>query len=483
MRLLNILDVKLTLKNFYILFTILVLCGFLSAFQSDIIFILIFTICLFIYVFEHLPKIFILMSIFLHLQAAIVYNLVISGYPDAIVNFINRIDEVIWVALIALILLIRYEKDKWLIDKTYIDSYLIVFVLLYIFSLLYKELSIFWGSVAIILSLKGIFIFWIAQNFPLKKDEIILFFKTNIYIFVFVLFVGFLQVLLGVSQVEISGRLGYQTVGRFGVNVAVSIYKHHSMFGTIMGIAFCMVTGIYVISQKREWGILSILFILGIIFSTVRRTLIGIVISFLILFLLLNYLKIPKKNFRKIWIGMFIFGMFFAGRFGKVAQATSVEYSNPLQARYQLYFGAYNILKNHPFFGEGPGTFGSYVSVVTKSGIYKKYNVVIEDEWKMDAFWASIAGEYGIIGIVLYILMLLVMFKKLVERTKYALDDEKRSYFEKGLYVGFIMIFINLFFESLTVPIYSQSMYCYLLFSSIGFLLRKNMVNKQLLIH
>jgi len=114
--------------------------------------------------------------------------------------------------------------------------------------------------------------------------------------------------------------------------------------------------------------------------------------------------------------------------------------------------------------GEGPGRYGSYVSVVTKSEVYQKYGIHISDKYKADTYWAYILGEYGLAGTFIIFLFLFVLFRKIWK----LLSFEGKNKFINGLLIGYIILFVDYLFESVTMPIYKLSLSSFFMFGGIG---------------
>jgi len=380
------------------------------------------------------------------------------GAPEKVTNIINRIDEFIWTLFIIYIIIINYKGNTWQFKKTNLDSIAIIFVFIGFISVFLNHNSIFWSSVAIFIALKGFFMFWIAKNMSIEKNKIILFFKIFIYILVFAALIGILQ-FLGINILR-SGT----SEKRFGVEAAQSIFGHHSTFGTLMAVGVALTAGLKICTGKNKWLFLSIILFLGLIASTVRRSLIGITLG--TLFVMINYKKfrIPKKYTYSFLLIAIFSSIIFYGHLTKMTESTEYEYGNTIQPRYFLYYGALEIIKNKPFCGEGPGKYGSYISVLKKSEIYEKYNIIVEDRYKLDTYWSGILGEYGILGFLTIIFLLVTIFKSLLK----GYNKENNTSFISGLYIGYMIISIDFIVESIASPVYMSSLFAFIFFVGIG---------------
>ena len=93
-------------------------------------------------------------------------------------------------------------------------------------------------------------------------------------------------------------------------------------------------------------------------------------------------------------------------------------------ARYQLLITALSIAKDSFPLGTGFGTFGSYMSAIHYSPVYRIYGIstvhgLIEGAtyFTSDSFWPMILGETGVVGLVSIVIVLGNMLKRL-QKTK-----------------------------------------------------------------
>jgi hypothetical protein len=304
------------------------------------------------------------------------------------------------------------------------------------------------------------------MNISIERKKIIIFFKFLIIILILATFIGFLQY-LGLNIFVIRGT------ERMGVKVVRSIFAHHGVFGSLMAFGIGLSIGLKLSTKKNYWTISTIIFAIGLILSSVRRSLIGLSFGLILLSFFSRKFEIEKKYIYGFLGGLIFLAILFGGRFAKITEATKLEYGANIAPRYWLYYGAIRIAMNKPILGEGPGKYGSFISVITKSEIYEKYGINIEDDFKMDAYWANILGEYGILGIIIMLALLISLFRILIENCQ----QENKNKFIKGLYIGYIIIFVDFALESLLAPVYSSSITAFLLFAGIGIIINGHKYN------
>jgi len=448
-------------ENWTYLIFLTILLGISSALFPFYTLLSVFIIFFIFIFFYNINFAFLYMIFILMLQPVIAFNTAILGLPETIKVVVGGVDEIIWFIFFIVILLRKFNSEKWEVTTTNLELPALIFFCVGITSTLINKTSIIWSTISIILALKGIFIYWISKNLKYSANDIIIFYTNLLKFLVVVFIIGLLQY-IGVEIPLIPQRF------RLGVNIATSIFGHHAIFGFVMAVGFSLATGIYLSTRNKKWTMLVITFLTGIILSSVRKSLLGTLFG--VLFVMLNYrrLKINKKDIYASLFALIVFFGSFYSRFSNIIEGTKSEYVShaEINPRLWLYYGAYKILQKKPFLGEGPGTYGSYISVLKKSKIYAKYGINILDVYKTDTYWPYIMGEYGILGFISIITILLLLFKHLWSLSKINFENK----FLKGIFIGYVILFVEYMFESLTMPVYNLSLTTFLLFGGIGIL-------------
>ncbi len=441
------------------LFLITVLLGIFSSLNPIItllLFILIFAIGMFI---KNTNYTFIYIIFFLLLQPAIAYNGETLGFSNSFIELIQRTDEFVWLFFIIIIIIKNFSKSKWEFNKSGFDVITLILIFTGVLSAIINNVSVFWAIIAIILTIKGIVIYWIARNITFKEKSIVIFFNILFYFLLICFFIGLLQ------YFGINTFLLPQT-SRFGISTAQSIFGHHGVFGFIMGVASSLSIGVYLSTRDKKWLILSFIFMYGILISSVRRSLIGVSLGILLLFINYKMYGIKKKD---VYLGLVIvilFTVFFSSRLSTITESSKLEYGVNTEnvPRYLLYMGAVRIFQNKPFLGEGPGTYGSYISVINQSIVYDKLGINFWGSFYMDTYWPYILGEYGIIGVLLILIILFILFRKIL----YINSFQYKNKFIKGIGLGYFILFINYLIESIVSQVYCCSLPAFILFGGFG---------------
>ena len=127
---------------------------------------------------------------------------------------------------------------------------------------------------------------------------------------------------------------------------------------------------------------------------------------------------------------------------GAFAISQVMEYfNNPDWARNVLTMNSLNIAKDNFPIGTGFGTYASWVSGESYSNIYYDYNIsttwgISPDfyEFIADTFWPMIIGQFGVLGLGIYIYILLRIYKNIMN------NDNLDYYFGQILTLLYLII-------------------------------------------
>jgi len=446
---------KTGITLFLILFTILgVLSSFFPFYTSLGVIGFFFLLSIVLY-----PKrTFLVAGLFLVFQTAIIRNMMALNIQANSINIVKRLDEFVWIIILLYLVLKKVENNEWVFKKTSLDKAALVFVSVGLISTFVNKNSLFWSSVAIFLALKSFLMYWMAVNLEIEKNKSIIYFKGFIYILSITAIIGILQ-FLGLDIL----RVGFGE--RFNIKVVSSIFRHHGLFGSFMAIGVSLSFGLLIGTKNKKWLSFFIIFFIALIASSVRRSLAGILLGFITIFLY-KKIRIPKIYRYGLPILLLLLTVAMIPRLKAMAKGTEEEYGESIAPRYWLYYGAFKIIENKPFLGEGPGKYGSFISVLRKSEIYEKYGVVIFDDYKMDTYWASIIGEYGLIGTVIMLFLITLLFKYIIK----GYNTSPKDPFIKGLYIGYIVLFIDFLVESAVTQAFTSSWRTFVMFAGVGLL-------------
>jgi hypothetical protein len=224
-----------------------------------------------------------------------------------------------------------------------------------------------------------------------------------------------------------------------------------AVFSSLSSIFFSTKLLIKYDKKDAMYLFLSILFLL----TSLSR---GEIFSFIIGFFVINYVYFTKKSVKPIIIVvMLLLGAlsYFAleSYIIEALNELGVGYSYSDNAPRSLFMNVSLQIANDYFpLGSGSGTFGGISAVVFDSVIFYKY--LIAYEWYFDAghyltdtYWPKILGEAGVVGLIFN-----AMFMVYLPITQAIRKDVGFT----SIYTTWVYVF--LFFNSLSSPIYSSTL-------------------------
>lgn len=169
--------------------------------------------------------------------------------------------------------------------------------------------------------------------------------------------------------------------------------------------------------RKRSIGV-SIILTLIIWVSTLRSRSIAFALFYCMIFFyfILRNPNNSKKNRVRLWQTALV-------GIGLVAISASTfekYFTNTRMARYQLLFGSLNLAKKYFPIGAGFGTYGTYIAQQYYSPLY--WTLGFDKIWGMsidmrdlltDSCWPAILGQFGLVGVVLYSVMLFLIMRQI----------------------------------------------------------------------
>ena len=121
-------------------------------------------------------------------------------------------------------------------------------------------------------------------------------------------------------------------------------------------------------------------------------------------------------------------------------------------ARIELYRQSINMAKDFFPLGTGQGTFGSIPAKITRSAVYHDYD--LDGVWGlsfngpvsfiMDTHWASVLGEQGVIGLIIYLLLIITPLKRLKKLRQ--CDNDIRKLIQFVVIAIYSVILLDSFF-------------------------------------
>ena len=399
-------------------------------------------------------------------------------------------EELLLILLFVVILKRLIKKDFKLI-KTPIDLPFILFILVALVSMIWNFNPLHIGLLGLRQTLRFIILFYAAVYAGLKKETI----KKIIWI---LLVVVLFEVLIGLGQVVVgegasdflmsqprkvfglestevggefyaSGQRIFATLGRYdkfgtflcffiliSLGLAYELRKSR-IFKFLLGLILLSIPTLILSYSRMSWiGFALGLGLISIWIKKDKRVLIGFVslIIFLSSYFLFTNIRISKIENRP--------KMTIQERFLEMFSPQHIKWS--YQGKGRLYFiiqTPIKVVRHSPIFGVGPGMYGGgVVTALHNTEVYDKLGLPFGAEGvrgEIDNSWFSIWGEYGTLGLILFLWIIISLFK-------YTLNiyRKSRDRFTRGLALGYLgaigavslQSFLGPYFEVRTLVLY-----------------------------
>lgn len=179
---------------------------------------------------------------------------------------------------------------------------------------------------------------------------------------------------------------------------------------------------------------------------------------FIAMYVFLYFIVIKRKQFFKINIKNIVIIIGFAIFFGMDQMET--YFGNDTTARAQLLLGGIKTMKRYFPIGSGFATFGTDAASNFYSRLYREYGFdtvygLTEDNpiFAHDTYWAAIFGQFGVIGTVIVVALIVYMVMDILKRSKY-----NRYCYLAGLFIAVTQVISSVatatFFNFVTLSIF-----------------------------
>ena len=298
-----------------------------------------------------------------------------------------------------------------------------------------------------LLSLKGPMLFFVGKHLLIKDD---IYKKINTYciwFFWLTICLSIVDFLLGDIYKDF---FHIYSDSRFDIIAVSGFFAHPSDNASCLLICIILFITFY-----RKHHIKFLLFIGTFLLMTFR---VKEIVSFFILTPIFSEKNIKKKI---IIIVIIIFAMsgIYKHIMPKHFNAYFGDVYNTQYARNALTITSAVIAKENFPFGEGFGRFGGHISAKFYSLVYEKYSISnvfgLSEEFNSfiaDTFWPMILGESGLLGLLLYLLILFYVFLPFFNKQK-CLD--KNSIAIRNVFLMFLII-------SIAAPIFVRPPYYFI---------------------
>ena len=243
-----------------------------------------------------------------------------------------------------------------------------------------------------------------------------------------------LKIITGLVFLTVVGNLLFDIFPyyeiRFGIKSQQIFFTHPTYLASFSVIIIILLS---VNLREHEENKKYIILMLLVLASTLRFK----SIAFIPIYMYLYYIVFKKqRKLQLLDVGILcVLGGVFA-----ISQV--MEYfNNPDWARNVLTMNSLNIAKDNFPIGTGFGTYASWASGESYSNIYYDYNIsttwgISPDfyEFIADTFWPMIIGQFGVLGLGIYIYILLRIYKNIIN------NDNLDYYFGQILALLYLII-------------------------------------------
>ncbi|HET9345134.1 MAG TPA: hypothetical protein VFO05_05475 [Candidatus Limnocylindrales bacterium] len=408
----------------------------------------------------------------LFLQAALIRLPEIRGSLRAV---ISASDEIILVMLVGWVVLRAVRRPAPLIVPRALIP-IVGFVIVGGISAVLNAVAPAQALSGMLLGTKAAAWFFVFANLVIDVERLV-----RYYTFIGVLF--FITAAIGLAQ-----WLGLDVpwvthTRRTGEVAATSIWNQHTVFGSAMAIGVGLAVAAISLPRTRRQGFaLLVATSIGVVISTVRRLHVALPVSALIVIVALGQWRGALDRSRAVVRRVVADRRWLLAALGGIvlAAALIIPYGVRMGAslwdeyvvdaadrdRYELYGGAATLLARSPLVGRGPGTYGSWASIVFDSPAYAEAGVSLPDRLKTGAPYASLAAEFGLAGTLLFFAFIVMSF-----RTMIAIARSVPETVRGALATGVAFLIVDFAIESVVHIAFVDSFAAYFAFGTAGLVL------------
>jgi hypothetical protein len=289
------------------------------------------------------------------------------------------------------------------------------------------------------------FLFILSSNTRIQKTNIINIFKYLLWVFIIMSVFSIYQSLSsGTSLREYKG-----------------LFRELGAFGSVMNISVIISISLYLITSKKIYLYIAVLFSIGVMMTILKKTMISNIFVWLFYF---YYQSNSKNKIKLFFIFLFIFftSYFLIGeKLSKDIESNNTYLSDvgPKEhVRLGMFIASYQIAFDYFPFGSGLGTFGSLASIIGGySEVHYDYGVAaiganspedIKDgnHTLLDTYWPHIFAELGFFGTIMFLFIWLFPLKRAFVNMKTTVDP-----FINGISFYIILIIFSITWEGFTL--------------------------------
>lgn len=374
------------------------------------------------------------------------------------VNLLNKstlglppVDYAIYGAIVALAVLCAIIYRRFTVPRKYLllISFLAATMVLNSFVSKYSPGAL-WSFVGGLINFLPFLLYVICRNFRMQECEIHSF--INMFIALVVLFGGVVYAdsfLLRTADKDFQSGILSSAIVRFGD------------YSSLCNQALVLTLAEFYRTRGRKYIALASFFILTILLTYQIKAILGMMLVFTgYVFYLMNVRRWIKITVSAVGLSAIVavlsVSASFMLKFENYLDSTTHEEAFAKIARPALYYRAFEMASDFFPLGTGQGTYGTVPVNIVGSRVYSDYELDriwglgdnTDFSFKMDAHWASVLGEMGYLGALLY---LLLFFYPALHISKRMEGEEQKT---RRYYIFIIrMGILTLFAESIVLAL------------------------------
>lgn len=358
----------------------------------------------------------------------VMYIFVFQDFVQQYVGIVRYFDEFLAIMIIPLIIVKLVTKKKWKIKK--IDLIILSCLLGILIIGVYANLRYQYQPINIVLSdiivfYKFFLVYYLFQI--LNKEKVLQKYSDKIVKHIDFITIG-LFLLTIINYIFELFPTGY----RYGIMVNQLFYSNPTTLAAIS--AFLLCTRIYF---SKKINSISTYLLCIIIFTTLRIKAIGFIVVFAIISIYVCKTQKKITPLKIVFLGLICLLIAY-----QQIEFYFKEVDN--SARSSLLRTSFEIANDYAPIGAGFATFASHFSGESYSPLYTMYGIQnvhgltkAKHNFISDSFWPMILGQFGYLGTILYLVVILLIFRKI--QLQYS-KENKYEYIAKLTILAYLII-------------------------------------------
>lgn len=217
--------------------------------------------------------------------------------------------------------------------------------------------------------------------------------------------------------------IGMSSDIRYGIRSYKFLYQHPTYLVSAIVIFLCVILS----DNRKKFDNFIIFESISILFFTFRNKAFVFILGYFFMKLVMKYAKSIKIRYILI---LAVIGIF--STYNKIMEYASYYLT---AARPALFIVGYKLACKYIPFGSGFGTFASEISGDYYSPIYYEYGINLVSgleetahSYIGDTFWPYVYGQFGFLGLIIFLWIILNIFKSIQKRYQYNREIQSAAF-------------------------------------------------------